>query len=372
MKKVQDKEFGERMVHMAIEDIFFLKHPIKGWEHLGIAIERGTGDEFDSGVTGDPCIVWDEDQKCYHMFYFAQKHTARGEENCNAHATSTSVDESGVKGWKKLGPIKYANPDALYGDTHKPWILMDPYRPNIPVKINGEYWLFTVSRRGRNKIVQLAKAESLDGPWKLCRNPVVDIGSKYSFDGYHADTVTAYWFEKRGEILIFYKGYPLKPQEDQPHSPYGSSSAVAVMRPSDESAVKLGKVISPSLEKGHWTAGWIGGLQIFPAAHGGWYGLLTASSSPPLPVESEPMMREPAPSLGGWAYTPEDWPVKGWIVEDEPIVRLEDIPEKARKWGENTNLWRHHMLVHSPQHKYLYYNAGSYGQERMFVRRAVH
>ena len=82
-------------------------------------------------------------------------------------------------------------------------------------------------------------------------------------------------------------------------------------------------------------------------------------------------MREPAPSLGGWAHTPEDWPVQGWHVSDRPIEWIEDIPREARQSGEAVNLWRHHVVIVPDGTMYLFYNSGPYGQERMFVRRTL-
>ena len=293
--------------------------PPTNWERLGSVLERGLVGEFDSSVTGDPCVVWDNERGCYHMFYFAQKHADGREVNSNGHAVSRSEDDVGPGQWTKLGPLEYANPLALCGDTHKPWVLMDSHRPIVAAKIDGMYWLFTVSFRGRNKVIQLATSTSLGGPWQVRPEPVVDTGAQDAFDGYHVDCVTAYWFEERGEVLISYMGYPLLPQPDQTYSPYGSSSAAAAMRPSDRVARKLGKTVIPSPDTEHWTSGYIGGVQILPAVQGGWYAILNASPTPPAPVQEEPLMREPAPSLGGWAYTAEEWPVAGWRMADRPI-----------------------------------------------------
>ena len=346
-----------------------IKHPPERWERLGQVMERGQAGAFDSSVTGDPCIVWDEARGCYHMVYFAQKQEGDKEVNSNAHAISRSPTDVGPGAWRKLGPLAYANPGALSGDTHKPWILLDPYRPGVAARVDGAYWLFTVSFRDHHKVIQAATSASLDGPWRVQREPVVDVGPPDAFDGYHADCITAYWFEDRGQMLLFYSGYPQQPQPDQPHSPYGNSSAAAVMRPGDTVASKLGKVLSPASDPNHWMSGYIGGLQILPAERGGWYAVLNASPTPPAPVEEEPEMREPAPSLGGWAYTPQSWPVSGWQALDQPIEWIDDVPPEARRAGEGVNLWRHHVLVLPDGAVYLYYNSGSYGQERMFARR---
>lgn len=351
---------------MAEKNSIALAYPPKTWERLGAIMKRGDPGDFDSSVTGDPCIVWDDIHQHYHMFYFAQKHTQDREVNSNGLAVSEN--NAGFNRWSKLGPLVYTNPETLGGDTHKPWILMDPYRANTAARVDGKFWLFTVSIHGKNKIIQAATSSSLEGPWQVLPKPVVDIGNPSDFDGYQVDVVTAYWFEKRGEILIYYMGYPLLPQLGQDNTPYGASSAAAVMRPGEDQAHKLGKVISPSTDPNHWTAGYIGGLQIFPALQGGWFGLLNASPTPPAPVEREPSMREPAPSLGGWGYTPEEWPVSGWQIDDQPIEWIQDIPIEALKAGEGVNLWRHHLTILPDNSMYLFYNSGSYGNERMFGR----
>jgi len=343
-----------------------ISKPATAWERLGQVMERGKPGDFDSSVTGDPCIVWDNERACYHMFYFAQNHEGGKEINCDAHAISSGGIGAGV--WQKQGPLIYSNPGDLFGNTHKPWILMDPHHPNQAVRVDGKYWLFTVSWRGPHKVIQGAMADSLDGPWQVIHEPIVDVGDEYAFDGYHVDAVSAYWFEQQKEILIYYMGYPLHPQSDQPNSPYGASNAVAVLRPGERTAQKLGKTVRPSPNSIHWTAGYVGGLQIFPAVQGGWYGILNASPTPPASINKEPTMREPAPSLGGWAYTPEDFPIKGWQAMEEPIEWINDIPEQALKAGEGVNLWRHHIVIVPDHSMYLLYNTGSYSNERMFGR----
>jgi len=348
---------------------FALAHPPTNWQRLGIAIERGDPEAFDGSVTGDPCIVWDGDINRYRMFYFAQCHKNGKEINAIAHA----VAQPGMtipNRWEKLGPVVYHNPGALLGDAHKPWVMMDPYRPNVPVKVQGRFWLFASIWHNSTKRIQLATAETLSGPWEVRSEPVIDLGNRDAFDHYHNDTVTAYWFEDSTRILLFYKGYPARPQPDQSHSPYGSSSAAAVMSIEGHKALKLGKILAPDPDPRHWLAGWVGGIQMFPAAKGGWYGLLNGSPTPPRPIEVEPEMREPAPSLGGWAYTPEAWPVAGWRPEDPPIERIEDIPADACANGEGTNIWRHHGFVSPDGRLYLLYNSGAYGQEKMFLRAA--
>lgn len=356
----------------------------RDWEFLGIALERGADGECDSGVTGDPCIVWDPSRNAYRMLYFAQRHVPGGERNTVAHAVSASHDRVGAGDWLKLGPIRYTNPELLPDrQTHKPWILMDPFRPNRAVAIDGRYLLFTVSYDRGHKMVLLARSANLDGPWTLQPGAILRPGPTSGHDGLHVDTVTAYWFAERGRILLLYKGYPASPQADQPLSPWGSSLCAAEMEPGDTEARKLGRLVPPVPVDGHWMGGWASGLQLVPSAGGGWHGLMTGSPTPPAPVSEQPRMREPAPSLGGWAHTQQPWPVGGWIVDPQPIRRIDELPEAARRMGMGTNLWRHHLLVLPPSgadsgdgddgargsagRMYLYHNAGAYGQERMFV-----
>lgn len=340
------------------------------WKRVGNILERGKAGAYDSSVTGDPCIVRDDSIPGYRMFYFGQKHVQGKEVNTIAQAVAHSPQEFDKKSWQKLGPIEYVNPEILKGEAHKPWILMDPYQPNSPVRLEGVYWLFMAVWQGIHKQIMVATARDLSGPWTVKPEIVVSRGESGAFDEYHADTVTAYWFEKQQRILIFYKGYPRLPQQNQIFSPYGSSIGVALLEPGNSAAIKHGKIIEPSTSVDHWATGWIGGIQLFPASNGGWYGLLNASPTPPASPEDEPEMREPAPSLGGWAYTAEPWPLAGWQLHNAPIERLEDVHATAVANGECVNFWRHHILVTAKEVAYLFYNSGSYGQERMFLRKA--
>lgn len=355
---------------------FALNEAPYDWERLGLVMPRGEQGSFDSSVTGDPCIVWDEDRGTYHMFYFAQRHEGDQEVNDNGHAVSKSPTEVGKDDWEKLGKVEYTNPEALTGETHKPWILMDAYSPNKAVKIDGKYRYYTVSfKNGRNgdggsKIVQQAVSDSLDGPWELQEEPVIDVGAEDEFDGYHVDAVSAFWFEEQQTIIFYYKAYAKTALSEVPYSPYCSSSGVAIMGPNDTKAKKLGCIMRPSSKEGHWTHGWKGAMQILPAKDGGWWALTSASPSAPASVEEEPEMREPAPSLGGWCYTSEPWPISGWTIAEQPIEWIEDIPQEAIDAGEGVNLWRHHILALPSGELYMYYNTGSYGQEQLFGRRA--
>jgi hypothetical protein len=341
------------------------------WNYLGIALARGEAGSYDADVAGDPCIVWDPERGRYRMFYFALCRSQQ-KGSCNAQAISAARERVGAGQWEKLGPLRYTNPEALLGGhTHKPWVMMDPWRPNRAAQIAGEYYLFTVSYQQQHKTIQLATSRSLSGPWNLRPAAVVAPGDTGSIDAYHADTVTAYWFEDRGQILIFYKGYPDRPQHDQPLSPWGSCLCAATMRPGDSYAAKLGILLRPVTVEQHWLSGWVSGLQLLPAAYGGWHGLMTGSPTPPDSIAEQPSMREPAPSLGGFARTDQPWPISGWLPDDRPIWELEDIPQAASDDGMGVNLWRHHMLIAHDGTPYLYCNAGAYGSEAMFVRKGV-
>ncbi len=336
--------------------------PFGAWRHVGLALPRGEEGECDSHVTGDPCVVWDDEIGTWRMFYFGQ-----GSGNCCvAHATIADPAIPDGITWEKHGRIDYTNPEVVGQGAHKPWVLMDPYKPNRAVRIAGAYTLYVVTYIEGHKVIHVASSPSLAGPWTLQEKPVVERGSGDAFDAYHVDTVTAYYFRERRTTLLFYKGYPALQQADQPGSPYGSSTA-AVTIDATGTVTKLGKVLSPAADVWH-AAGWVSTIQLLPAAAGGWFGLVSASPTPPAPPEEEPRMREPAPSLGTWAYTPEPWPVSGWRVLPEPITTLEALPEEAKAWGEQVNLWRHHLLVLPDGSARLLYNSGSYGQERMFCR----
>lgn len=349
---------------------FELTQPPESWERLGTIMRRGAPGEYDASVIGDPCIVWDEEAQKYRMFYFAQRHVNGKEENRNACAISKSATEVGPGEWEKLGLVPFTNPELLGTNGHKAFIVLDPYRPHIPARIDGKFWMVQSVYNGYNKTIWLATADQLAGPWTVQEKPIINLGTEEEFDGYNCDSPTAYWFADRNQALIFYKGYPQQPQADQPGSPLGSSPAAAVMSPGDEVATKLGKIISPHPEEGHWTSGWLSTPQIFKAADGGWFGVLNASPTRPVPVEEEPAMREPSPSQGGWIYTPEEWPVSGWVAFAQPMEWIDQFPEEARQNGEGGNMWKHQVLVQPDGTLYLYYHSGYYGEERLFGKRA--
>ncbi len=345
---------------------FRLAQPPRRWQQLGCVMPRGGPGAYDSRVTGDPCVVRDEQADAWRTFYFAMGQVSENENCANAQAMLRLVDGRPV--FEKLGPIVYENKADLRGSAHKPWIVMDPTRPGEPARPDGRIWLLSAVYRGANKVIVLSTAETLAGPWRVEPEPLVNLGQAEAFDGYHADSPTGWWFPDREQVLVYYKGYPRHPQADQPLSPLGSSLAAVVVDPATRRAHHVGRMLPPVEQPGHWASGWMGPMQLFAAEGGGWWGLLSASPTPPAPVEESPRMREPAPSQGGWAYTAAAWPVGGWELEDEPIVRADAVPADAAADGEGVNFWRHHLAVLDGSRALLLYNSGPYGEERLFGR----
>jgi hypothetical protein len=107
-----------------------------GWTRRGVVLERQRSDQ---GVSGDPCIVWDEAIQGWRMvlFYDPPGH---------AQAICTNRDDLGPGQWKMEGLLPVANPKAV-GGFHKPFIVMDPEQPNRAAKIDGRYCLLVVRAR---------------------------------------------------------------------------------------------------------------------------------------------------------------------------------------------------------------------------------
>ena len=325
------------------------------WARRGLIVPRQAG----WGVAGDPSIVWDEEIKTWRMVMFYAP-PGTGEAICPDPA------DPGKGPWKFLGPLKWSNPDALIGgSTHKPFVVMEARKPNVAARVDGKFWLVTVSHKDGSKVVQRAHAEKLAGPWTLEEGILIDTGGPGEFDEKHADAVTGFWFENRDEFLYFYMGYP-KTAQDRKISPYGNASAVAAQKRGEPKARKLGVVLPPCQEPGHWASGWVGGVQILPGREHRWEAIVNASPAAPDPEDKSESREEPPPSLGGFAYCDEEWPVKGWTFSPQPIEWIEDIPKGAIENGEGVNLWRQHILV-LPDGRYaLYYNSGTYGKEQMY------
>jgi len=331
-----------------------------GWRRRGLVLPRAAAGEG-SEVVGDPCVVWDDDINAWRMFLFYSP-PGCGEAVCGFS------DDPGPGRWKLLGALKFANPAALAGGgTHKPFVVMDAKCPNRAARVDGKYWLLCVSRKGESKVVQRAHSGRLAGPWTVEDGILIDTGGPGEFDEKHADAVTGFWFEDRGEFLYFYMGYPRTAQR-RAISPYGSASAAASQKPGERAARKLGIVLSPSQEPGHWASGWIGGVQLLPGREHRWEAVVNASPTAPDPSDPSVAREEPAPSLGGFAFCDSPWPAGNWAFEPGPIEWIDRIPPEAVREGEGTNLWRQHVLV-LPDGRYaLYYNSGYYGKEQLYMK----
>ena len=201
------------------------------WTRRGLILPRASSGEG-SEVVGDPCIVWDDDINSWRMILFFSPPGA-GEAVC------TNPDDPGPGSWRVVGPLKFANPSALSGGgTHKPFVVMDALRPNRAARVDGRYWLVTVSFKNGSKVVQRAWALKLAGPWTVEEGILIDVGGPGEFDEKHVDAVTGFWFEDRGEFLYFYMGYP-RTAQPRTVSPYGNASAAAVQKLGERTARKL-------------------------------------------------------------------------------------------------------------------------------------
>jgi hypothetical protein len=329
------------------------------WRRCGLIIQRSMSGPG-SDVVGDPCIVWDNDINGWRMFLFFDP------PGCG-HAICPQGLDAGPGHWKMEGPLTFANPQALRGSTHKPYVVMDAHRPNRAAKINGCYLLLTVSWRDGHKVVQQSLAENLAGPWTVQAEPLIAAGAAGDFDARHVDAVTGFHFPERGETLYFYMGYPEQPQP-RGISPLGSAQGVAVQRVTEAMARKLGEMLPPCQTPGHWASGWVGGLQILPGKSHRWIAIINASPTAPQQGATEVFREEPPPSLGGFAFCDEEWPVRGWRWCPQPIEWIKDIPAQAIALGEGTNLWRQHILALPDGRLALYYNSGFYGQEQLYMK----
>lgn len=326
------------------------------WTRHGVVLPRQSKDH---GVSGDPCIVWDEAIQGWRMvlFYDPPGH---------AQAICTNRDNLGGGQWKLEGPLPVTNPDAV-GGFHKPFIVMDPEHANQPAKVDGRYWLLVVSFKDGHKQVQRAWAEKLAGPWTFESQAIIPVGAENDFDAKHTDAVTGYYFPERKEFLYFYMGYPRHAQPRQ-ISPYGSAQAVAVQKLGEPVATKLGVILEPCQQAGHWASGWVGGLQLLRGAQHRWVAVLNASPTAPEPGNKAVWNEEPPPSLGGFAWCDEEWPVKNWHFAPEPIEWVKDIPKAALDAGEGFNLWRQFIHILPNGRAALFYNSGYYGREQLYLK----
>lgn len=331
-------------------------------------LPRGPKGEFDSGVVGDPCIVWDDDVSTWRMFYFASPGIdAKGQPHGRiaGMALSRSAEEIGAGDWRKIGPAQVANPfeEIIKRNGHKFWVVMDPLAPNRAARIDGRYWgLFVV---GRNKHIYAASTEGLAGPWSVVEQPILSPGEQPgAVDGLHCDTPTAFWMRDRGQVLIYYKAYPREAQKSQPDAPFGSSSVVAWWRPSDPAAKKAQQVMVPGRNDA-WNRGWVGGFQLLRDSRlGVWYALLNGSPTAP----ADDSHREPAPSLGGWAVCKGKNPDGEWLADHSasPFLTPDRLSVAESEAGLGVNFWRHHLLVTPSGRARIFFNSGRYGAEQMY------
>ena len=325
------------------------------WTHKGLVIARPAA----SGVVGDPCIVWDEEISTWRMVLFSDAPQDHGSaQSICLHTTNGLPDR-----WSPVEPIRFVGPHL---SNHKPYIVQEAHRPNQAARINGEYWLVSVMCGPTGKFIQLARSASLAGPWTWDPAPLIPQGGPGSWDEKHTDGVSGFYFPERGEVLYFYMGYPASGQR-RVLSPWGNAQGIAVQKVNERTAKKLGMLLPPVQQVGHWAGGWVGAMQIMPGKEHRWVGLLNASPTPQNPEDKSIARQEPAPSLGGWAYCDEEWPVKNWCLLPEPMEWIKDLPPEAVANGEGTNMWRHHALVLPDGRVAVYYNSGFYNQEQLYL-----
>jgi hypothetical protein len=271
----------------------------------------------------------------------------------------------GAGHWTFLGPLTFTNPGAMiHGGLHKPWVVTAAGQPYQPARVDGRYWLLAVSHAPKR--IQRAWSTSLAGPWTIEEGALIPNGSEADFDARHTDAVTGVFFPDRDLFLYFYMGYPLVPQPGRPLSPYGSAQGAAIQKRGEPATRKLGEVLPPCPRPGHWASGWVGGLQLLPGAEHRWLGLVNASPTAVDPRQRASWAEEPPPSLGGFAWCDEEWPVTNWNWYPAPIERIEEIPADARSNGEQVNLWRHYLLRLDSGRLAIFYNSGSYGKEQLY------
>ena len=306
---------------------------------------------------GDPCIVWDGEISNWRMFLFCDP-PGHGQSIC-LHQTDGLPDR-----WSAVEPLRFTGPELK---THKPYVVQEAHRPNHAARIHGEYWLVSVMIEQGRKFIRRARSASLAGPWAWDAAPLIPTGGPGDFDEKHTDAVSGFHFPERDEVLHFYMGYPTKAQP-RTVSPWGSAQGIAVQKTDAPTATKLGMYLPPVQTPGHWASGYLGGLQILPGKEHRWVAVLNASPTPPTPEDTSVACEEPAPSLGGWAYCDEEWPVKNWHLLPQPMEWIEDVPPEAIAQGEGTNLWRQHALVLPDGRVAVYYNSGYYGREQLYLK----
>jgi hypothetical protein len=331
-------------------------------------LPRGPSGAIDSRIAGDPCVVWDEEARTWRMFYFASSEGDNAAKPARAlvagMALSRSAEEIGPGDWERTGQAPLKNPEDLLGGRpgHKWWVVLDPAKFNRAVRIQGRYWALFVTTNGI-KHIQAAFAEKLAGPWTVVRSPILSPGDENAPDGKHCDTPTGYWFGSSGHLQIFYKAYPLRPQADQPGSPFGSSSVLARWTPGQNTAEKGRQIIVPGRNKA-WNRGWVGGVQLLGDEKTGWYAL--SNGSPAAPEDKS--NREPAPSVAGWLRCRGSVPDGEWYTDEtvSPFRYPDQLAEAELSAGLGVNFWRHHLLVTPAGRARIFFNSGKYGTEQMY------
>ena len=329
----------------------------QSWTRRGLVLAR-QADGAGSGVVGGPCIVWDNDINGWRMVLFCSP---------PGHAQAVCMnDDLGLGQWKFEGALPVVNPDIV-GDFHKPFIVMDPDHSNHAAKIDGRYCLLVVNFKDGHKQATRGWSEKLAGPWRFEPEPIIPVGAEKDFDAKHTDAVTGYYFPERKEFLYFYMGYP---RQGQPRkiSPFGSAQAVATQKLDQKVATKLGVILEPCQQEGHWASGWVGGLQLLRGAEHHWVAVVNASPTAPDPRKRDVWAEEPPPSLGGFAWCDEEWPVRGWHFSPTPIEWVKDIPKAALDGGEGYNLWQQFIYVLPDGRAALFYNSGYYGREQLYMK----
>ena len=329
------------------------------WTRSGVILPRAASGPG-SAIVGDPSVVWDEEIGAWRMFCVMAP---------PGHGQAVSRGQDAGPGqWRALGPLSFVNPGALAGgEPEKPFIVMDAEHPNQAARVDGRLWLLIVSPGASGKVVQRAWSEHLAGPWTIEPGALIPPGVPDAFDAKHTDAPTGLYFAGRREFLYFYMGYPRLPQP-RSGSPLGSAQGVAVQRLGESGVKKLGVVLPPAAEPGHWAAGWVGGLHPVPGRRHRWIAVVNASPTPPDPADQSISREEPPPSLGGFAMCDAEWPVDGWRWCPEPLEWISDIDPQAVAAGEGVNLWRHHLLAMSDGRLALLYNSGAYGNEQIYMK----
>jgi hypothetical protein len=323
-------------------------------------LPRGPGGSADSGVVGDPCIVWDDEIAAWRMFYFSSgPHGAS-----TSIALSRSAEEIGPGDWRKTGLVDVDRSGMLGPNVwHKWWVVMPAGEPNRAARIDGKYWALFVTMQGAGKHIQAASAEGLAGPWKVRKTPILSPDPAGP-DGLHCDAPTAYWIPDQKQVLILYMAYPRLAQKDQQGAPFGSSSMAAWWRPDMEQARKAGPILRPGQNDKDWNRGWVGGVQLLRDPTGAWYGLANGSPTPP----ADKSHREPALSLGGWVRARGPQLDKPWQVDNDssPFRRPDDLTREELAAGLGANFWRHHLLATPGGNARIYFNSGPYGHEQLY------